>query len=112
MAPQRVFVVWKHPIFYEAVNLLLKHPQIEWAGATSDYATARDQIIKQPADVVLVELINDNLPVDFLSLLEFSWCTRVIALGLADNKLTLYHRKQSIVGKADELLDLLLLDNL
>jgi hypothetical protein len=110
MATQRVFVIWLHPIFYESVRLLLNHPAIQWVGATSDHTTVKDEILNLRPDTVLIE---EEVEGDFLAkiveILEACpWNMRVVGLGLADNKLTVYHREQRVAGKVDDLLDLIL----
>ena len=81
------------------MRLLLNHPDIEWIGATSDYATALAQIEALRADTVLIEQKEGKkLPTDVLKILETNSAhMRVIRLSLADNQLTL---NQSVQGSS------------
>ena len=108
MVVQRVFVIWTHPLFHESVRLILNHPSVEWLGSTSDYAAARDQILRLRPNAVLVEEVEDGVPASALAVLEAcNWDVRVIALSLTDNKLSVYHREHRIVGQAEDLLHLI-----
>ena len=108
MVPQRVFVIWTHPLFQEAVRLILNQPSIEWVGSTSDYAAAQDQILSLLPNVVLVEEMEGGVPDLALAILEAcSWDMRVIGLSLTDNQLCVYHREHRIVGQAEDLLRLI-----
>ena len=110
MALHRVFVIWSHPLFHESVRLLLRHPDIEWVGATSDHAAAHDQIVRYNADTIVIETEEStDAPAETLDILEASSADmRVIRLGLIDNQLTMYHRERRTVGQAEDLLKLIL----
>ena len=109
MARHRVFVVWTHPLFQDAVHRLLSHPDIDWVGATSDHATAHDQIVGLCPDTVLIEEgEGGGVPAEALEILEDSTSdVRVIRLSLADNELRVYHRTQRTVTQAEDLLHLI-----
>ncbi len=112
MAARRVFVIWTHPIFHESVRLLLNHPDVEWVGATSDYAAAKDEVLDLQPDTILVEEIAGNIPVEVLEIMEASsQNVRVIGLSLADNELSVYYHEQRTVGQAEDLLRLILDDS-
>ncbi len=109
MAIRRVFVIWTHSLFHESVRLLLRHPDIEWVGATTDLAAAREQIASLRPDTILVEEREGSLSPEALEIMEACpWEVRVIGLSLADNQTSVYHREQRTVGKAEELLHLVL----
>lgn len=109
---QRVYVVWTHPIFHEAVRLLLSHPDVEWVGASSDYADAKDEILRLRPDTIVVESVGEGVPVEVMDLLEGSaWYGRIFGLSLADNELNVYHREHWTVGRSDDLLRLVLGDS-
>ena len=109
MARHRVFVVWTHPLFQEAVHRLLSHPDIDWVGTTSDHAAARDQIVDLCPDTILIEEEEGgSVPAEILEILEGgSSDVRVIRLSLADNELRVYHRTQRTVKQAEDLLHLI-----
>lgn len=109
MATRRVFVIWTHPLFHESVRLLLDHPQIDWAGATSDHEAAQRHIADLRPDTILIEeLEGSQAGEEALKLLEsISSDIRIIRLGLENNVLTIYHREQRTVGQAGDLLRLI-----
>ena len=112
MATHRVFVIWTHPLFHEAVRRLLSHPDIDWVGATSDHVAARDQIVNLCPDTILIEEgEGGGVPAEALEILEDSTSdVRVIRLSLADNELRVYHRAQRTVKHAEDLLHLIQID--
>lgn len=111
MVTRRVFVIWTHQLFRESVRLLLNHPEVEWVGAASDHQTAQDEILKLRPDIILIEEMRDDVPVEIMGILEASpWGVRVIGLSLDDNKLSMYHREQRTVRQADDLLRLIISD--
>jgi DNA-binding NarL/FixJ family response regulator len=109
MAIRRVFVIWTHPLFYESVRRLLQHPDIEWAGATSDRASIQAQLVSLCPDTVLLEEeTNRDTAAEVLRILGAnSTATRLIQLNLTENELTIYHREQKTVRQADDLLRLI-----
>lgn len=105
MSPRSVYVIWTHPLFHESVRLLLKHPSIIWLGATKDRSTAREEIARFHPDTILFEKTGGSIPVDLVEILEIEdWEMRIIGLSLDNNELSLYHRKQTRVVTADDLL--------
>ncbi|MBI3361644.1 MAG: response regulator transcription factor [Chloroflexi bacterium] len=109
MAITRAFVIWTHPLFHESVRRLLSHPDIEWAGATSDHAKAPDLIASlQPNTILFEEGESEDALAEMLKILEASSSdVRVIRLSLSDNQLTVYHREQRTVAQAEDLLHLI-----
>jgi hypothetical protein len=113
VSARRVFVIWTYPIFHESVRLLLDHPDIEWVGATSDYATAKDEIFGLRPDTILIEEATSNVKAEIMRILESSpWSVRVIGLSLADNRLSIYHRQDWTVAHTDDLLHLILSESM
>jgi len=108
MATRRVFVIWTHPLFHESVRLLLQHPDVEWAGATSDRVVAQAQIMSLRPDTILIEEEEgSDASAEALEILAASSADmRVVRLSLADNELKIYHREQRTVGRAEDLLHL------
>lgn len=107
MATRRVFVIWKYPLFLEAVRQLLTSPDIEWAGESSDPVTAREEIAKLSPDTVLIEE-EENACAEIMPLLEAGASDlRVIRLSLMENQLSLYRREQHTVTQAEDLLKLI-----
>lgn len=109
METRRVFVVWTHPLFYEAVRLLLDDPSIDLVGAISDYAAAHKHIMKLQPDTIIVEEKEGDLSAEILAILRDSPLdARIIGLNLSDNQLFVYHRLRQTVGRAEDLLRLIL----
>jgi DNA-binding NarL/FixJ family response regulator len=109
MTIRRVFVIWTHPLFHESVRLLLKHPEVDWAGAARDIHTAQEQIMKLQPDTILVEKTGAGIPPAVMELLEMEiWNVRIIGLSLADNEISLYQREHQTVVEAGDLLQFVL----
>lgn len=108
MTIRRVYAIWTHPIFHESVRRLLSHPDIEWTGATSDYAAAKQALLDLRPDTVLVEKVEGEVPAEIKDVLEtIPWAVRIISLGLDDNKLSLYHRERRTIERPEDLLHLI-----
>jgi DNA-binding NarL/FixJ family response regulator len=108
MAIRRVFAIWAHPIFHESVRLLLNRPDIEWAGATSDYAAAKDAILSLRPDTVLVEEVGGQVPAEVKEVLEaIPWSVRIISLNLVDNKSMVYQRERRTIEQPEDLIRLI-----
>lgn len=109
MARYQVFVIWKHPLFHESVRLLLKDPDVNLVGSASNLATAYEEILSLQPDTILMEAVEKPNSDDVVKLLETCpWSLRVVLISLNDNQLSMYHREQITVGKADDLLQLII----
>lgn len=109
MAVRRVFVIWKHPLFYDSVRMLLTHPDVEWAGATSDYVVARNEIVSAKPDAILIEEDEQSPSEETLNFLELTpWGVIIIGLSLANNQLNIYRHEQKAVEQAGDLLHVVL----
>jgi DNA-binding NarL/FixJ family response regulator len=106
---RRVFVLWRHPLFYESVRLLLRHPAVAMVGATSDDTNLQEMVAALKPDVVIVETAGEEdqrpVPTDLLETVA-----NLLSLNLSDNELSVYSRRDRIVGDARELLSLVLED--
>ncbi len=111
MTARRVFIVWRHPLFFETVRLVVRHSGVEVVGASSEYASAQGAIDELRPDVVIVEEAEDE-PVsqaEAVRILEASpWGLRIIRLSLDDNDLWVYQRERKRLGQSDDLLHLIL----
>ena len=106
---RRLFVIWTSPIFRDSVQLLLDHPEIEWLGATSDYASAPKDIRVKQADTIVIEQVGSGLPVALSELLDTeSDSARVICVSLDENQVRVYSRENWTVAEAGNLLQLVL----
>lgn len=109
MNTHRIFVIWKYPLFYETVRLLLRDPGIEWVGATSGLEDAKSQIAQlHPDTIVIEEEAGNEISAQIIELLDNSAIhSRVFSLNLSDNDLEIYHREHRTVLQADDLLHLI-----
>lgn len=106
---RRVFMIWTNPLFHESAVLLLKHPDIDIVGATTDFKTAREDIMRLQPDTILFEKTHAGLPVDVMGILETeSWNVRIIELSLDTNEMNLYRREHQTVIQAGDLLQFVL----
>ncbi len=108
LGARRVFAIWSNALFRESVLRILQHPEVLWLGATSDQAAAREQIARLRPDTIVIEEGNGGIclvALEFLAACQWDVC--VLALSLADNKLTVYHREQQTLGRAEDLLRLI-----
>ncbi len=105
MAKSSVFIIWNNPLFHEAIRLLLRHPNIKIIGATTDHDDAQTQIAKLHPDIVILETSSggEELNGETFSILRTG--PKVVCLGLADNALSLYQRREKIIDHPDELLN-------
>ncbi len=108
MATHRVFVIWIHPLFRESVHLLLNHPDVEWVGATSDYAATKDAILSLQPDTVLIEAGGGHAQAEVEKVLKTtSWAVRIISLNLDNNKSIVYQRERRTIEQPEDLLHLI-----
>lgn len=109
MSGNKVFVIWSHPLFFEAVRLLLHESDVPMVGATSDHRNAREQIQTIKPDVVILEESEDQQQEDeeqeTMAILKAG--SHVIRLSLTDNELNVYRRERRTVGKIEDLVNLL-----
>jgi DNA-binding NarL/FixJ family response regulator len=105
MVKSSVFIIWNNPLFHEAIRLLLRHPNIKIIGATTDHDDAQTQIAKLHPDIVILETSSggEELNGETFSILRTG--PKVVCLGLADNALRLYQRREKIIDHPDELLN-------
>ena len=109
MSSRSVYVIWTHPLFHESVRLLLNHSDIEFVGANSDYAAAQSEILRVRPDTILMEEFGDEHHNQVMQILEACpWEVLVILISLSDNQLNVYHHEQRMVGRAEDLLHLVL----
>jgi DNA-binding NarL/FixJ family response regulator len=108
-AKRRVFIVWINPLFINSLKLVLRHPEIEWAGSALDDENLLEQIAAIQPDTVLVEGADENNIHKVTSILENSrWNMRVIGLNLSDNQITVCDIGQDKLIHTDDLIRLVL----
>lgn len=107
---RRVFVLWCNRLFYESIEVLLSHPQIEIVGAASEPTFASEHIAALKPDTVIVEECwsSSDTGSEVLRIMEDSaWDPRIIRLGLHNNELRMYHREHRTLEQATDLLELI-----
>jgi len=109
MSLQQIFILWFTPLFYDSLRWLLKHPDIKFVGATSNYSEALTEILNAKPNIILIE---DNGKEHNEMVMEYfdtsHGAKKVIFLGLTDKKLVVYHHEQRSLVKSEDLLELIL----
>jgi DNA-binding NarL/FixJ family response regulator len=109
MSTRQVFVIWTHPLFRESLSLLLHHPQIELVGETCDYVTASQEIEKLRPDTLLIEETEGNPARELINeIKQQPWEMRILFMNLMDNQLNFFHHELRTVGKAEDLVQMIL----
>jgi hypothetical protein len=109
MPTQKVFLFWVTPLFYESICSLLKHPKIKLVGATSNYAAIPADVVQKKPDTILIEDTGQHHSEMIMKYLDtLPWAVKIILLGLADNKLVVYHHEQRSMVQTEDLLQLIL----
>jgi len=73
------------------------------------FATAHEQITELQPDTIIVEEGSKDIPKDIMKYLEtYPWNLRVTFLNLTDNQLNMYQHEQRTMGRAEDLLQLIL----
>ena len=109
MSTQSVFIFWESPLFYESVSWLLRHPNIEVVGATSNYALISADIASKKPNTILIEDTgrqSNRMVWEYLD--SIPWELKIILLSFNDNKLNVYHHERRTMIQTDDLLGLIL----
>ena len=109
MAPQRVYVIWDHPLFHDSLRQLLDHTDINWVGAASDFTVAIEEISHLHPDTILLEEVEGKTTTStFMKIVEqFQWDLRVIGVSLNDNQMSVFQHAQETVGQPEDLIRLI-----
>lgn len=106
---RRVFIVWVNQLFFDSLRLVLRHPDIEWAGSSADVGNLATLIDDFQPDTVLVEEVNDDHISRLINILSYSHGKmQVISLNLNDNQITVCIIGQDHLIKVDDLIRLVL----
>jgi DNA-binding NarL/FixJ family response regulator len=110
MAPQRVYVIWDHPLFHDSLRQLLDHADINWVGAASDLTVAIEEISHLHPDTILIEeLESETTTSAFMKILDkFEWDLRVVGVSFNENQMNVYQHAQQTVGQPEDLIRLIL----
>ena len=108
---QRVYIVWRYPLFHETVSLLLEHPEIAIVGSESDRKEAQREITELMPDIIILEEDEEtdggSIDAEILQFMETEWEPRIARLSLQDNVLRLYQREQRTISNREDLLSIL-----
>lgn len=109
MSTRQVFVIWTHPLFRESLALLLHHPQIELVGETNDFESASVNIQRLRPDTILIEETEANQFTQLISDINRQpWEMRILLMNLMDNQLNVFHHELRTVGRAEDLVQMIL----
>lgn len=108
VAKYSVYIIWNNPLFHEAIRLLLHHPDIKITGATTDHDDAQSQIARLQPDIVILETTSEGEGSNGETFSILRTGPKVVRMGLADNALSLYQRREKIIDHPDELLTFIL----
>jgi len=109
MSVQQIFILWFTPLFYDSLRWLLKHPDIKFVGATSNYSAAHTEIHYAKPNIILIEnngKVHNEIVMDYFD--TSHGAIKIIFLGLTDTKLDVYHHEQRSLDKTEDLLELIL----
>lgn len=109
MSIRHVYVIWTNQLFHESIRLLLRHANIHFVGANSDYAKAVNEISNLHPEIILIEAVDEgeiNQAMNVLS--SCPWNVMVALISLNDNQLNLYHHELRTVSQTEDLLQLVL----
>jgi len=108
---RRVFLIYTHPLFFEAVRLMLQRSDVTLVGQTTSPAQIRDALQQLHPDIILVEEKEDGFSQSIAEVLAAGpGRVRIVGLNLSNNRLNIYDRKQQVVGQLEDLITLLLND--
>ncbi len=111
MGKPRVFIIWTHPLFDEAVRRLLQDWGVNVVGSTSNQQAALGQIEALDPSVVILEDADAPSRAEEQKIMAIiNASTYVIRLNLNDNELRSYRRERRTVGKIEDLANLLMTD--
>ena len=110
MVGRKVLVLWIKPLFHETVRILLQKADVEVVGAPQGRAPWREQVQRHQPDTVIIESDEHEAAEDGETLSILRSGPTVIRLSLSDNELSLYRRQQTNIADAEELIELILLE--
>ena len=109
MSTQSVYIFWTSPLFFESVSRLLKHPEIELVGSTSNYEIIPADIITKKPTTILIEdtgMQPGEMVKGYLN--STAWAVKIVLLSFNDNKLNVYHHEQRSMMQTEDLLQLIM----
>lgn len=109
MAGQRVFLVWRNPLFRDALLVLLQQAEVSCVGSLKHGEVTLKEILDSRPQTVLVEEIEGKVPGSLLFLFEEpSFSGRLIGFNLTNNRVHVYRREDGMTAHAEDLLSLIL----
>ena len=112
MATRRIFIIWTHTLFREAIRLSAAHPEFEWIGETNDFQQGVREVLASCPDTILIEDSGENQTREIVAMLQA--CApdvRVIVMNLSNNRLSLYQYSEQYVAKPEDLISCMLRQN-
>ena len=109
MTQKKVFVIWSHLMFLEALKAILQHPELVWAGASHEDMELSPQLAAARPDIVLIEGDQPDNADRAAQILKNSRSPlRIIGLNMQDNEMTIYEVEQGTIHQTDDLIRLIL----
>lgn len=108
MVAKRMFILWRHPLFYDSLRLLLQDPQLILVGAGPADHTSLEEIVSSAPDVVIVEQPDGDDLQGTEELPPLGIGAKVVYLSLADNELNVVQRRRLMLTSVEEFRSLLL----
>jgi hypothetical protein len=106
----RLFILWKNPLFHEAIRLLLAQPEIDIVGDSQDFLSSQSVFEGLKPDTVIIEEIHGKSIIStgvFQIIEAYPWNFRIIRLSLFDNDLWIYHCERWVISNEHDLLNLI-----
>lgn len=101
MKPLRVFLIWKHPLLRDTVQIILEQVGYVLVGE-SNYVISLLDLQSLWPDVILVE-DEDGLAGRLLAQFSRLNCPRLLCINMADNKLLIYRREERLLSQTADL---------
>ena len=109
MTGQRVFEIWTHPLFHEALRRMLAGTGVELVGGLPAHAAAGDPIARARPDTIIVEEPDeDGVSAEVLDLVQaVAANVWFVCVSQVDGELRAYQRPHPTLGRGEGLLQLI-----
>lgn len=101
MKPLRVFLLWKHPLLRDTVQIILEQVGYLLVGESNDQISLKDLQALWP-DVILVE-DEDDFAEHLLTYFSQLDCPRLLCINMTDNKMLVYRREERLLIQTADL---------
>lgn len=109
MVGRNVYAIWSNPLFRDALQALLSHPDVHWIGDASDIDQAVVEILQHQPDTVLFEANQEVHPGQLIDRIEMQdFQLQIISLNIDTNEIILFRRDYRSVMDEKDLLQYIL----